>query len=56
MMNISRADALEMSLWEYESRLWHWNDAHRSSEVEAPDQETTEHMLAMINADPRLTH
>jgi hypothetical protein len=56
MMNISRADAMEMSLWEYESRLYHWNEAHGGDDVKAPDPEMTERMLALANSDPRFTN
>lgn len=53
MMNIPPSDARELSLWEYEALLWHWNDAH-DIEVEAPDPEIAIPLLERINADPRL--
>lgn len=57
MMNIPGDEARRMSLWEYEARLYHWNEAHNTSDdVEAPDPEMVMPLLDRINADPRLTH
>lgn len=56
MMNISRADAMEMSLWEYESRLHHWNEAHSGDDVLPPHPEVAQRLMDLANADPRLTH
>jgi hypothetical protein len=57
MMNIPPDEARRMSLWEYEARLYHWNEAHEvKDEVEAPDPEMVMPLLDRINADPRLTH
>lgn len=56
MMNIPRDVAEQLSLYEYEETLWHWNEAHRSpDEVEPPEAEKTQRLLDRINADPRLT-
>lgn len=43
-----------MSLWEYEALLQHWNKAHGSDDVEAPDHARTQKLIDRINADPRL--
>jgi hypothetical protein len=57
MMNIPGDEARRMTLWEYEARLYHWNEAHEvKDEVEAPDPEIVMPLLDRINADPRLTH
>lgn len=57
MMGVSREDALQLSLWEYEARLWHWNEAHKmGDEVEAPDADRAMKVLDLINSDPRLTN
>jgi hypothetical protein len=57
MMGISRADAMQMPLYEYEARLYHWNESHDTSrDVEAPDPAIAMPLLDRINADPRLTH
>lgn len=57
MMGIGPGDARELSLWDYEALLYHWNDAHQSGDdVEAPDPARALAMLDRINADPRLTH
>lgn len=46
-----------MSLYEYEERLFHWNEAHDTdADVAAPDPEIAAAILERINADPRLTH
>lgn len=55
MMNCA-GEADGMSLYEYEARLFHWNEAHSTDDVASPDPEVTEKILAMANSDPRLTH
>lgn len=52
-MNIPPSEAKALSLWEYESLLFHWNDAH-GGEVKAPDAGQTQSMIDQINSDPRL--
>ena len=40
MMKIPPAEAREMSWWEYQARLWNWNDRQpggEHEEAEAPD-------------------
>lgn len=54
MMNIPPSDAKAMSLWEYEALLHHWNSAHKTDDVQAPDHESTQKLIDRINADPRL--
>ena len=58
MMGLGRADTDDMSLWEYEGRLWHWNEAHSTDggDLPGPDPKTAMVLLERINADPRLTH
>lgn len=57
MMGVSRADAMDLSMWEYEARLWHWNEAHKASDdVEPPDPVKAMRLLDRANSDPRLTH
>jgi hypothetical protein len=57
MMNIPPADARKMCIYEYEARLFHWNEAHDiGSDDEAPDPEFVMPLLDRINADPRLTN
>jgi type II secretory pathway component PulK len=58
MMNLGREDVMQMSMEEYEARLFHWNDAHKTGEasIETRDPAATIAELARINADPRLTH
>lgn len=49
------ADIQHMSLWEYEARLWHWNEAHGGGDdVQPPDPHTTQRLIDKINSDPRL--
>lgn len=56
MMGLGHADILAMSLWEYESRLYHWNEAHGGGDgVAPPDPETAMRILDKINRDDRLT-
>jgi len=54
MMGLGKADVENMSLWEYEARLYHWNDAHGSDDIRAPDPEHSQRLIDRINADPRL--
>lgn len=42
-------------MWEYEALLYHWNEAHSTGDVQAPDPATAIPLLDRINADPRLT-
>lgn len=50
MMGVSRSDAMDLSLWEYEARLWHWNDAHSTGEdIEAPDRDLTQRLIDRLN-------
>lgn len=55
MMGLGKADTDSMSLWEYEARLYHWNEAHGSDSVNAPDPDIAFRILEKANADPRLT-
>lgn len=55
MMNIGPGDARALSLWEYEALLHHWNKAHSTDDIKAPDPEATQRMLDKINSDPRFT-
>lgn len=56
MMGLGRADTDTMSLWEYEARLFHWNEAHGSGDdIGAPDPATAQRIIDMANKDPRLT-
>lgn len=56
MMNCAN-QIRDMSLWEYEARLFHWNEAHRAKDdVAPPDPETTMKLIALANLDPRLTN
>lgn len=56
-MNIPPDQAKDMSLQEYEARLFHWNEAHDfNGDGDAPDPEIVMPLLDRINADPRLTH
>lgn len=55
MMNLGWADIQRMSLWEYESRLYHWNQANGGGDdVQAPDPAKTQRLIDRINGDPRL--
>jgi hypothetical protein len=56
MMNIGARDAAEMSFWEYEARLYHWNKIHSresSTEPKVP-HEITEAKIAALMARPEL--
>jgi len=55
-MNISRSEAMQMSLYGYEAQLYHWNEAHDFGDVDPPDPAIAMPILDRINADPRLTH
>jgi hypothetical protein len=55
MMNIPPSEAERLSLPDYESILFHWNESHKGGDVEAPDPEVALAMVDRINADPRLT-
>lgn len=51
MMGIGARDAAEMSLWEYEARLHHWNKAHArdSGEPKVPHEITEAKIEALKN-------
>lgn len=55
MMNIPPSEAKQLSLPEYDAILYHWNDAHRGGDLDAPDPDVAMPMIDAINADPRLT-
>lgn len=56
MMNIPPGEARNLSLWDYEALLWHWNEAHSTDgPIGTLDGEEMQAMLDRINADPRLT-
>lgn len=42
-----------MSLWEYEARLYHWNEAHGGDEDggERPDPRTMQGMVDRLNLE-----
>ncbi len=56
MMGIGRTEAAEMPLWEYEARLYHWNEIHkprdRESEGPAVPHDITEAKIAALKAMP----
>lgn len=55
-MGVPPSEADRLPLWKYEALLWNWNDAHAlDGDAAPPDPETTEALLARIDADPRLT-
>lgn len=55
MMGLGWADIQRMSLWEYESRLYHWNEAHGGGEDhDPPDRELSQRLIDKINSDPAL--
>lgn len=57
MMNIPPEQAAQLSLWEYEALLWHWNEAHSSGEdIEAPDPEIAMAILERANLNLALIH
>lgn len=53
MMNIAPSEAKALTLWEYDSLLHHWNEAH-STEVQPPDHAKTQALIDKINLDPKL--
>jgi hypothetical protein len=55
MMNIPPSEAARLSLPDYEDILFHWNEANKTGEVDAPDPEVVMPMIERINADPRLS-
>jgi hypothetical protein len=55
MMGLGWADIERMSLWEYEARLYHWNEAHGGGDISPPDAATAMRILEKANLDPRLT-
>lgn len=56
MMNIPPDQAARLSLWEYEALLWHWNDAHDTSDIEPPDPEIAMPILERANLNPQLVN
>jgi len=54
MMNIPPSEAKQLSLPEYEGILYHWNQAHKVGEVDAPDPDIVMPMIDRINSDPKL--
>jgi hypothetical protein len=56
MMNIPPSEAKQLSLPDYESILYYWNESHSSGDGgEAPDPAIVMPMIDRINADPRHT-
>jgi hypothetical protein len=54
-MGLGRADIDGMSLWEYEARLWNWNDAEGGGDnIAPPDRKLTQRLIDKINSDPAL--
>lgn len=48
-----------MSLWEYEARLWQWNEAHgdgrdTGGDLPLPDRDAQQRLIDRINSDPVL--
>lgn len=57
MMNIPPGGADQLSLWQYEALLWHWNEAHRSADdIDPPDPEIAMAILERANMNLALTH
>jgi hypothetical protein len=54
MMNIGAADAREMTLYEYEMRLHHWNEAHATEDTEIVDPDITQRLIDKLNSRPDL--
>lgn len=63
MMGIGAVEAAEMSLWEYEARLYHWNEIHKprdresdgpvvSHDITAAKIEQLKAMPGMLSANP----
>jgi hypothetical protein len=53
-MNIPPSEAKQLDLREYQMLLYHWQDMHDALEVEPPDHELTQRLIARINNDPKL--
>lgn len=56
MMNVPPSEAAELSLYDYEAMLWHWNEVHRTGEVDPPDPDMAMAILERANATPQLIH
>lgn len=55
MMNVGAADARAMSLWEYEARLYHWNEAHKTDKDQPKsDPAKMERLIAKLKDNPDL--
>lgn len=54
MMNISPAEARDLSLWEYEALLYNWNKIHDPDHVEIVDPEITQRKIDGLKARPDL--
>lgn len=56
MMGLGWSDIERMSLWEYEARLYHWNEAHGGGDdaVAPPDPHLTQKLIDRINSDRAL--
>jgi len=55
MMGVGADEARRMSYWEYQARLWNWNERHKSDDgegdpVEAPDIDYMLHRQQMLEA------
>lgn len=53
MMNLGKADAEQMSLYEYQARMYHWNKIHKRPDKDSdlPEQvphEVSEQIIANI--------
>ena len=58
MMGLGWADIQRMSLWEYEARLYHWNEAHGGADDSAgdrPDPRTMQAKVDRLNEELRRT-
>lgn len=53
-MGVGATDAREMSLYEYEMRLHHWNEIHGSGDDEIVDPEITQRMIDNLMSRPDL--
>lgn len=53
-MGVSAADAREMSIWEYEARIHHWNESHGDGDPEVVDPEITQSLVDRLNSRPEL--
>lgn len=57
MMNIPPSAAEELSLWEYEALLYHWNEAHSGGDdAQPPDPELTQRLIDAAKLNPQLTN